>query len=342
MRHDRSYKLIFSNPEMIRDLFIGFVDEPWVAEVDFSTLEREPNSYITDDLRERLDDIIWRVNIKGQPVYVYILLEFQSEVDPIMAVRIMGYLALLYQDIIATGKLLPNGKLPPVFPIVLYNGKTKWWAKRDIDELIEQLPGGLLAYMPHLRYFLVEIGVVDETAQFSLKNLAAALMRLEKSRDAQAMATAIEALKDWLRAPERTRLRRCFTVWIGRVLLPARMPGIKQRELRNILEGNTMLAERITEWTEQWQQEGWQKGHQQGRQEGRQEGVQLGRQEGVQLGRQEGVQLGQAQLLQKQLEMRFGPLPDWVLAYLRDASTEELGRWSLRIFDQPSLQDIFH
>ncbi len=103
-----------------------------------------------------------------------------------------------------------------------------------------------------------------------------------------------------------------------------------------------MLAERITEWTEQWQQEGWQKGHQQGRQEGRQEGVQLGRQEGVQLGRQEGVQLGQAQLLQKQLEMRFGPLPDWVLAYLRDASTEELGRWSLRIFDQPNLQDIFH
>jgi predicted transposase YdaD len=324
MRHDRSYKLIFSNPEMIRDLFVGFVDEPWVAEIDFSTLERDPNTYVTDDLRERLDDIIWKVKVKGQPVYVVILLEFQSEVDQFMAVRIMGYLALLYQDIIVSGKLAPNGNLPPVFPIVLYNGRAKWWAKRNIDELIEKLPGGLLAYIPNLRYFLVEIGAVDETAQFALKNLAAALMRLEKSRDAQAMIAAMQDLKDWLKAPTRTRLRRSFTVWIRRVLLPDRMPGITQYEMGNILEESTMLAERVLEWTAQWKAEG----RQEGRQEGRIEG------------RQEGLQEGQVQILQKQLEARFGPLPDWALVRLRDSSTEELGRWSLRIFDQPGLPEI--
>ena len=93
MHHDSSYKLIFANPEMMRDLLNGFVNEPWVADIDFSTLERFPNSYITDDLRRREDDIIWRVNIKGHTVYVYILLEFQASVDQFMAVRIMGYLA---------------------------------------------------------------------------------------------------------------------------------------------------------------------------------------------------------------------------------------------------------
>jgi hypothetical protein len=31
---------------------------------------------------------------------VYLLLEFQSTVDPFMAVRIMVYLGLLYQDLI--------------------------------------------------------------------------------------------------------------------------------------------------------------------------------------------------------------------------------------------------
>jgi predicted transposase YdaD len=324
MRHDQSYKLIFSNPEMIRDLFVGFVDEPWVAEVDFATLERQSSSYVTDDLRDREDDIIWRVNIKGQPVYVYILLEFQSGVDKFMAVRIMGYLALLYQDIIVNGNLTAQGNLPPVFPVVLYNGSAKWWAKRNIAELIEPLPASLLAYAPHLRYFLLEIGAIDESAQFALENLAAALMRLEKSTDPQAMLAAMRKLTDWLKAPARTRLRRSFTVWVRRVLLPARLPGITPQEMDHILEENTMLAERVREWTAQWQAEGWQKG----------------RQDGLQEGRQEGTQKGQAQLLQTLLQSRFGALPDWALARLKGASTIELERWSLRLFDQSGLPEI--
>lgn len=32
MEHDNSYKRLFSHPEMVRGLFIGFVNEPWVAE----------------------------------------------------------------------------------------------------------------------------------------------------------------------------------------------------------------------------------------------------------------------------------------------------------------------
>lgn len=81
MEHDKSYKLIFKNAEMIRDLLVGFVNEAWIADVDFATLERDFNSYVSDDLREREDDIIWRVKIKDRVVYIYILLEFQSTVD---------------------------------------------------------------------------------------------------------------------------------------------------------------------------------------------------------------------------------------------------------------------
>jgi Putative transposase, YhgA-like len=112
MEHDNSYKRLFSNPEMVRDLFIGFVDEPWVADIDFDTLEHMQGHYVTDDLRDRENDIIWRVNVKGKRVYVYILLEFQSGVDKFMAVRMMGYLALLYQDLIHRGNLTGSGQLP--------------------------------------------------------------------------------------------------------------------------------------------------------------------------------------------------------------------------------------
>lgn len=96
--HDSSYRLLFSFPEMIRDLLLGFVDEPWVAEVDLSTLERISSAYVSDGLRDREADIVWRVRWRDQRMYRYILLEFQSAVEKYMAVRVLTYEGLLYQD----------------------------------------------------------------------------------------------------------------------------------------------------------------------------------------------------------------------------------------------------
>lgn len=49
---DNSYKQIFSHPKMVRDLLLGFVREAWVAQLDFSTLEKASGSYVTDDIRD--------------------------------------------------------------------------------------------------------------------------------------------------------------------------------------------------------------------------------------------------------------------------------------------------
>lgn len=66
--------------------------------MDYATLERVPGSYVTDDLRDRADNIVWRVQVDGEWVYLYILIEFQSTVDAWVAARIMTYVGLLYQD----------------------------------------------------------------------------------------------------------------------------------------------------------------------------------------------------------------------------------------------------
>lgn len=100
--HDHSYKNLFSYPRMVEDLLRGFVREEWVQHLDFSTLERVGSSYVTEDLREREDDTIWRLRWGEEWLYVYLLLEFQSTIDRFMAVRVMVYLGLLYQDLIKT------------------------------------------------------------------------------------------------------------------------------------------------------------------------------------------------------------------------------------------------
>ena len=111
---DGSNKLLFSHPQTIQDLLLGFVREEWVHLLDFDSLEKMPASYVSDNLERRRDDIVWRVRFSGEWLYVYLLIEFQSTVDKFMPVRIMSYLGLLYQDLIRSKRLTADGKLPPL------------------------------------------------------------------------------------------------------------------------------------------------------------------------------------------------------------------------------------
>lgn len=115
------------------------------------------------------------------------------------------------------------------------------------------------------------------------QNLVAGLFRLEHNRDERDMLDVLGLLVEWLKAPEQASLRRAFVVWIRRVLLPGRMPGMELPEfnsLQDLHEVHDMLSERIKKWPEQWEERGLQKGIQKGIQKGRQEGRQEGRQQG--------------------------------------------------------------
>ena len=51
------------------------------------------------------------------------LVEFQSNADAWMALRIMVYAALLCPDLIKAGEVAAPGRLPAVFRIVICNGE---------------------------------------------------------------------------------------------------------------------------------------------------------------------------------------------------------------------------
>lgn len=97
--------------------------EAWVEQINFSTLEKVSGSYITDELRDREDDIIWRVRWGDGWLYVYLPLEFQSSEDKHMAVRIMSYLGLLYQDLIRQKAFAP--------PVVNYPPFCPWYSTME-------------------------------------------------------------------------------------------------------------------------------------------------------------------------------------------------------------------
>ena len=93
----------------VRDLLTGYMPGAWLEQADFNTLERVNASYVSESERQRHDDMVWRLKVGEQWVWVYLLLEFQSEPDPWMALRMMVYVQQnLGSD---SNDFLPTGQL---------------------------------------------------------------------------------------------------------------------------------------------------------------------------------------------------------------------------------------
>ena len=154
---DAAYKNLFFHPRMVEDLLRGFAAEGWSDGLDFETLENLPAEFVSEDLRRCQGDGLWRVRFRdARWLYVLVLLEFQSTVDRYMAVRMLVYTGLLYQDLIRRGQLGPDGELPPVLPVVLYHGRSRWTAADDVATLAAPAGEPLARYQPSQRYFLLD------------------------------------------------------------------------------------------------------------------------------------------------------------------------------------------
>lgn len=238
-----------------------------------------------------------------------------------MAVRLLTYVGLLYQDLAAAGEIPAGSPLPPVLPIVLYNGEKAWWAKTSLDELIEpDLPEPLRRWQPQIRYLLLDEHGFADTELAGQRNVAAALFRLENSRRPEDIERVLASLTEWLAAPEQDSLRRAFVVWLKRVLLPARVPGAELPNVNDLQEMRAMLAERVKTWTEEWKQQGLE--------------------QGLEQGIRQGVSQGEVKLLRRLLVRRFGVLPDWAEARLEQAGEAELEVWADRVLDCETLEEV--
>jgi hypothetical protein len=315
--HDALYHRLFSHPGMVAQLLREFVAEPWLADLDLYGMERVNAKFHSDDGHRRDGDVIWRIPVRGGgDAYLLLLLEFQSTPDRWMALRAMVYVGLLWQHLVKEGRLPADGRLPAVFPVVLYNGDPRWTMPTALRDLVG-LPGDspLWQWQPEMRYHIVDEGAFADSDLATRDSLAALLFRLEHSRQPEQVVALVDEVIDWFRNHTGFEaLKPMFALLAGRLvkLEDGAAPGVQVSE--NLLEVRTMLATRAEEWKQQWRQEGL----------------------------QEGLQKGEAAMLLRLLERRFGALPGWVSERIAAADTSALEEWSLRILDAKSIDEVLH
>jgi hypothetical protein len=243
-----------------------------------------------------------------------------------MALRMQVYVGLLYQDLVKRHELAPPARLPPVLPVVFYNGETAWNASEELRHLIAAGPDELESYQASQRYLLIDQHSIEPAALIGVQNLVAALFRIELSDSPQVLRSVLETLVAWLAGEEQASLRRSIADWICR-LQQREMRGETISEVKRLLEGEAMgerYQRKYATWADAIEDAGLQKGLARGREEGR----------------EEGKLLGYRVALKRLLAQRFGPVPAAAAMRIDEATEAEVERWVSGMLEAGSIDAL--
>jgi predicted transposase/invertase (TIGR01784 family) len=157
-KHDELFKKVMSEPVAAREFLEHYLPSSFKNKIDLNSVKIEKESFITEDLRKRLSDVVYSVSLKqgkvkdgntdstsknidniedvdNEKAYVYVLIEHQSSSDYWISFRLWQYMLLLCERHKDNTK--EKSKLPLICPIVVYANDKPYNAPRSLWELFE-------------------------------------------------------------------------------------------------------------------------------------------------------------------------------------------------------------
>jgi hypothetical protein len=283
------------------------------ARIDFATLTHRPGSFVDSELAARHTDLLFSANLAGRPAYLHLLFEHQSDVHPLMAFRLLGYMVRIWEDHLAKH---PNARrLPAILPVVLHHSETGWSADVSFEALLDLDPATLAAladFIPRFRFVLVDISFESD---HSIRRRAITafgrlvLWCLRHGRQPDELLRRLAAWADLVREVRAGPGGAAALAAIWRYIFSVSEPLPPEELLAKMLDAVGKDAEEeIVTVAEQLQERGRLK--------------------------------GLAEILLRQLSARFGALPAAVTTRVQAADPSQLVLWADRVLTEPTLSAV--
>ena len=174
----------------------------WLDQFDFKRAERIATEEIVPGLASRLSDMVWRIPFRTaaggtEYLYVVVLMEFQSQVDRFMALRVQSAVARLYEGLRKGGGAGSTDWVVPVLAVVVYNGKPRWNAPTRIWDLVRPevrpaaSPGRRAPTYTGDSYVVIDIGAY-EGRELPSDNVVSIVIRTEQMGGLESAGKVIE------------------------------------------------------------------------------------------------------------------------------------------------------
>ncbi len=163
--HEGMFLKIFQNLDNARHFLKNHMSEELRKRFDLDTQRLEPATYIDRKLKKHYSDLVFSVRLVGykkQFAKIYLLFEHKSSPDPLTGVQILKYMALQWLEL-QEQHMLVDGKLPPIIPIVIYQGQED---DRNMcssfHDLVEMPSESFKVYIPDFSFAFFNVRGMDE------------------------------------------------------------------------------------------------------------------------------------------------------------------------------------
>jgi len=162
--HEGLFLKIFKDKENTKDFLREHLPHGVLEHAHLDSLYLENVSYLDDNLRKHFSDLVFSVRMgyeEFSAAKVYLLFEHKSSPEPLVGMQILRYMALQWKEMYDQGQTV-GGKLPPIIPIVIYQGRGTWQARASFQDLVEMPSKAFREFVPDFTFAFFNIGKLDE------------------------------------------------------------------------------------------------------------------------------------------------------------------------------------
>ena len=212
--HDKGYKRIFKIKKNFLDFIKKYVAMDWMAELTVDDIELVDKEFITDQFETYESDFVYKIHVKNNEIYMFFLQELQSKNDFSMPFRLLVYMTAIWLDYFKNADKNERTRkdffFPPIFPLVLYNGKNRWTAKKSFKEMIKGREL-LEEYVLDFRYQLISVSDIEPEFITSSNTLVDNILYADSFMDENAWMKNASTLSKRLQALSKEDMNAWLT-----------------------------------------------------------------------------------------------------------------------------------